>query len=140
MTEADYPQITIKTDPIAGLTVWLEKILDCSKTDLSKGPWNVVIADLWPNDGMSRLIGHVQMDDVSVGYDTGYRVCSYVSDARMEYYEGDDLPLFKSWLEEAVKTPALQDKLHAVAEANSFEIRLTHYGENPIRDAIRIPY
>lgn len=68
LSETDYPQIDIAVQHIGGLAAWFEKILDLAPNYTS--PWNVLIADLWPNGDMSRLIGHVQMDDVSVGYDT----------------------------------------------------------------------
>jgi len=72
-----YPQIRLNDFHVAGLAKWLEKIADLAPH--YEGAWNVMIADIWPNDNYSRLIGHVQMDDVSVGYDTGYRVCAYLS-------------------------------------------------------------
>ena len=137
LSESNYPQIDIAAEPVAGLALWLEKILDLAPA--YDGPWNVLIADLWPNGDQSRLIGHVQMDDVAVGYDIGYRVCAYMTDAEMVYDSGDDRALMTRWLTAAVATPAVQAKIKAIAAENPFQIRLTHWGENPICDAIAIP-
>lgn len=138
LSEADYPQIDIAVQHIGGLAAWFEKILDLAPNYTA--PWNVLIADLWPNGDMSRLIGHVQMDDVSVGYDTGYRVCAYLTGDRMVYDSGDDRDLVNQWLNAAVATPQLQTKLRSVCATNPFHIRLIHWGENPISEAIEIAF
>lgn len=138
LSESDYPQIKIDADPVQALALWVEKIIDMAPD--YDAPWTVLVADLWPNYGESRLIGHVQMDDVAVGYDTGYRVCAYLHGGGLEFDEGDDRPVIAAWLRAAVAQPALQQKLRRVAADNPFEIRLTHWGENPIREAILISY
>ncbi len=94
----------------------------------------------WPNEGMDRLIGHVQMNDVAVGYDTGYRVCAYIENGGIIGYKGDDRPLMKTWLEAAVQTEKTRSVLKTLAKTNPFEIRLTSYGENPISEAIKIKF
>ncbi len=131
---ANYPH----ADHVAGLSLWVSKILEM--TDHYDKPWNVLIADLWPNYGRSRLIGHVQMDDVAVGYDIGYRVCAYLQSPSMAYENGDDLPLMTQWLTAAVARPELQAQLRAAAARNPFHMRLTHWGQNPISAAIEIPF
>ena len=130
LSDAHYPQINIKTDHVADLSKWLAKIAEL--TAQYEGDWNVLICDIWPNDRMSRLIGHVQMDDVAIGYDTGFRVCAYVKDGGIEGDEGNDLPRFEDWLTAAAKTDKTQKLLRDLDKKNPFEIRLTEYGSNPI--------
>jgi len=125
-----YPQIRLNDFHVAGLAKWLEKIADLAPH--YEGAWNVLICDIWPNDRMSRLIGHVQMDDVAIGYDTGFRVCAYVKDGGIEGDEGNDLPRFEDWLTAAAKTDKTQKLLRVLNKKNPFEIRLTEYGSNPI--------
>lgn len=137
-SDEHYPQIDIKHDHIAGLSLWLEKIAELSSQ--YKGEWNVLIADMWPNDPMTRLIGHVQMRDVAVGYDTGYRVCAYLSGGGIIGYKGDDKPLIEKWLTAAANAPKTRILLKTLAEKNTFDIRLTDHGEGKIDDAIKIEF
>ena len=132
------PHLWFTGHPTLGLSAWLEKIVEMtSKYD---GPWNVLIADLWPNDEASRLIGHVQMDNVSVGYDTGYRVVVHLSDESMSHNQGDDRTIIEKWLREAVQIPQTQAMLRAKFKQNPFQIRLTHWGYNPIIEATQIRF
>lgn len=137
-SDEHYPQIDINDDHVAGLSLWLEKIAEMSSH--YKGEWNVLIADMWPNDRMTRLIGHVQMRDVSVGYDTGYRVCAYLEGGGIIGYKGDDTPLIEKWLTAAAATPKTRGLLKALAENNAFDIRLTDHGEGKIDEAIKIDF
>ncbi len=131
-----YPQIRFSDNHVAGIAKWLEKIVELAPQ--YKGAWNVMIADIWPNDNYSRLIGHVQMDDVSVGYDTGYRVCAYLSGGGIVGDSGDDSPLIMDWLNQAVKTPNTQKTLETLNRTHPFDIRLTICGDNPISAAPKI--
>lgn len=137
-SDEHYPQIDIKDNHVAGLSLWLEKIAEL--TSHYKGDWNVLVADLWPNDKMSRLIGHVQMRDVAVGYDTGYRVCAYLEKGGIIGYKGDDKPLIQKWLTAAAATPKTQDVLKTLAKTHPFDIRLTEHGEGKIDDAIKVDF
>jgi hypothetical protein len=95
---------------------------------------------MWPNDNMTRLIGHVQMRDVAVGYDTGYRVCAYLEGGGIIGYKGDDKPLIQKWLTAAAATPKTQAILKTLAENNAFDIRLIDHGEDKIDKAIKIDF
>lgn len=142
--QQNYPEITINQKHIAGLAEWLMKIMQKSApTGGTDEPWNALIADLWPNDGMGRLIGHVQMNDVAIGYDTGFRVCAYVSGGGIvggNQDEKADIPLFQSWLEAAVKSEPLRPRLRRRAEDNPFKIRLTFEGMGAVDNAIEIVF
>ena len=141
LTDAHYPQIDIHSDHAAGIGTWLEKITELAPQ--YEAAWNVLIADLWPNEGMSRLIGHVQMNDVAVGYDTGYRVCAYLENGGIvghRVHNGDDIPLIQKWLSEAVKHPKTKTALSALSQTNPFEIRLTLCGYSPIDEGIKIAF
>jgi hypothetical protein len=137
-SDEHYPQIFIKDDHVAGLSLWLEKIAELSSQ--YKGDWNVLIADMWPNEDMTRLIGHVQMRDVGVGYDIGYRVCAYLENGGIIGYKGDDKPLIQKWLAEAASTAKTQATLKALMLKNAFDIRLTDHGEGPIEKALKIKF
>ncbi|WP_299948022.1 hypothetical protein [uncultured Microbulbifer sp.] len=76
LSNVDYPQIDIKQNHVEGLSMWIEKIAELALT--YGGVWSTMVVDLWPNDNYSRLIGHVHMKDVAIGYDTGFRVCVYL--------------------------------------------------------------
>lgn len=134
----DYPQIYLHEAHIDGLSSWIEKILEL--TSIFPGSWNVLVADLWPNQEMSRLIGHVQMNDVAIGRDTGFRVCAYLENDGIEGDEGDDIPLINQWLSNAVLKESTNVKLQSNAKSNPFEIRLTCWGEGEIKDGIQINY
>lgn len=134
----DYPQIEIKKNHCDGLSAWLEKIAELAES--YGGEWNVLVADLWPNENMSRLIGHVQMNNVDIGYDTGFRVCAYLENGGIEGDAGDDIPLIRAWLKSAVAMQKTNNKLTDLAQKNPFEIRLSSWGEGEISDAIAIEF
>jgi len=136
--EDDYPQIDINDDHIAGLSLWLEKIAEL--THIYDGEWNVLIADLWPNDNYSRLIGHVQMANVAIGYDTGFRVCAYLKNDGIVGDSGDDRPLIRQWLKVAAANTKTKAILTELNQSNPFEIRLSEHGSGPINKAIKIEY
>ncbi len=138
LTEPDYPQITIKDDHVLGISMWVEKMIEMTDSSHSKGEWNVMVADIWPNDKYSRLIGLVQMSNVAVGYDTGFRVCAYLSNGGIVGDSGDDMPLIKSWLNTAIATPRVQAALTKRSGPRPFEIRLTENGRGPINQATQI--
>ena len=138
LSEEDYPQIKIHEHHVLALSSWIEKILEL--TSVFPGAWNVLVADLWPNNGRSRLIGHVQMNDVAIGYDTGFRVCAYLEDNGIKGDEGDDIPLVKQWLSDAVLQEQTKIKLQSITKSNKFEIRLTCWGEGKIKDGIQIKF
>ena len=85
-------------------------------------------------------IGHVQMRDVAVGYDTGYRVCAYLSGGGIIGYTGDDKPLIQKWLTAAAATPKTQSVLTELAKTHPFDIRLTDHGEGKLDDAIKVKF
>ena len=142
--QLNYPEITINQKQIAGLAEWLMKIIEKSTpTGDADEAWNALIADLWPNDGMCRLIGHVQMNDVAIGYDTGFRVCAYLSGGGIVGGNNDekaDIPLIQSWLEAAVKSEPLRSRLGRRAGQNPFKIRLTFEGVGAVDNAIEIKF
>ena len=133
-----YPQIRLADNHVAGLAKWLEKIAELAPQ--YEGAWNVMIGDIWPNDNYSRLIGHVQMDDVAMGYGTGYRVCAYLSGGGIVGDSGDDRLLIMDWLSQAIKAPTTQKALQDLNATNPFEIRLTMWGDNPISAAPSIGF
>ena len=136
LTEQNYPQIEINENHVAGLSAWLTKIIELIPE--YEGDWNVIVADLWPNEGMSRLIGHVQMNDVATGYDTGYRVCAYLKNGGILGYDGDDTQLIKNWLELSAKEPSTATLLKDLSVKNNYEIRLVEEGYSKINQAILI--
>jgi len=138
LSEEDYPQIKIHENHVLALSSWIEKILEL--TSVFPGAWNVLVADLWPNNGKSRLIGHVQMNDVAIGYDTGFRVCAYLEGNEIKGDESDDIPLVKQWLSDAVLQEQTKIKLQSITKSNKFEIRLTCWGEGKIKDGIQIKF
>lgn len=140
LSESDYPQIDIAQDHVLGLSMWLEIILDMTTTEHSVRPWNVLVADIWPNDPFTRLIGHVQMNDVSIGYDTGFRVCAYLTGGGIEGYLGDDTPRIKQWLSEAVASASLKSRLQTTAKDNTFDIRLSFEGGGDLRSISQIKF
>lgn len=138
LSEDDYPQIEIHDNHVSGLSSWIEKIIDLAPN--FDNNWNVLVADLWPNDNMSRLIGHVQMNDVVIGYDTGFRVCAYLENNGIVGDLGDDMPLVNQWLSDAVSQQVIKQKLRTLASFHPFKIRLTCWGEGEISDAIEINF
>lgn len=129
----------LKTDYANGLAQWLVVII---QTAISRGgEWNALIADLWPNcENYCRLIGHVQMDDVSVGYDTGFRYSAELIDWDKAGVKADSLPQIEAWLQQAVQVPATRDALRKAHAQNPFELRVTTYGAGKIKEAIRIDF
>ena len=104
------------------------------------GEWDTLVADLWPNDNYSRLIGHVQIKNEAIGCDTGFRVTAYLENDGIEGDSGDDIPLIKKWLKSAVLHEETQNKLAKRFKENTFEIRLSSWGEGNINDAIKIEF
>lgn len=143
LSELDYPQITINSDHAFGNSMWLAKVIEMTDTAQSKGPWDVLICDIWPNDAYSRLIGHVQMSDVSVGYDTGFRVCAYISKGGII---GDtdggksDTNLIKTWLDAAAQSDLVKAALTNRQTHHAFEIHLTSWGDGPIDKTPKITF
>lgn len=142
--DRDYPEITVSRDHIAGLAEWLMKILEKSQpTGANDEPWNALVADIWPNDQSCRLIGHVQLEDKSIGWDTGFRVCAYLSGGGIVGGNEDDeadIPLINSWLNAAVASEPLRSQLSQRAEQNPFKIRLSLEGMGPLHDVIEIKF
>ena len=129
----------IKSDYAAGLAQWLVVI---AQTALKRGgSWNVLVADLWPNDvNYCRLIGHVQMDNVAVGYDTGFRFSAELHHWGKAGIKADSLPQIEAWLKEAVKVPTTRDALRSANAQNPFELRVTSWGAGDIKEAIKIDF
>ncbi len=138
LSDKDYPQIEIRQDHVNGLSAWLEKIAELAL--IYGGEWNVLVTDLWPNDSRSRLIGHVQMKNVAIGYDTGYRVCANLENGGIVGDSGDDIPLIRKWLKSAVAEEKTSSKLGKLAQKNPFEIRLSSWGEGKISSAVEIRF
>jgi len=130
LTDLAYPQIDIHQDHIEGLSKWVNKIAQLASEH--GGEWNVLVGDLWPNEPDSRLIGHVQMSNVAVGYDTGFRVCAYLENGGIVGDSGDDLPLIREWLTEAVAASETNSILNKLADENEFRIQLTKWGEGDL--------
>ena len=129
----------VTSDFAPALAQWLVAI--AQKALERGGEWNVLVADLWPNDvDFCRLIGHVQMDDVAVGYDTGFRICASLLDWKKAGVKADSLPQVEAWLKEAVQMPSTRDALRNACVQNPFELRVTSYGEGDIREAISIDF
>ncbi len=130
MGDPTYPEIEIDHDHVAGLSQWLEKMAELAVKH--GGEWNLFVADLWPNDAMSRLIGHVQKSDVAIGYDTGFRVCAYLSKGGII---GDkdgghqDLALAKKWLEQALQNETTQKAIKKLHDSNAFNFKLSAWGD-----------
>ena len=80
------------------------------------------------------------MRDVAVGYDTGYRVCAYLSGGGIIGYKGDDKPLIEKWLSAAASAPETQGLLKTLSGKNTFDIRLTDHGAGKIDDAVKIDF
>lgn len=125
-SELDYPRIELSENHVLGLSAWMEKILEL--TSIHDGAWDILIADLWPNEGRSRLIGHVQMSNVPFGHDTGFRVCANLKNSGIEGDTGDDIPLVNEWLKQAVLTKSTQRKLQALSKIHDFDLCLTCWG------------
>ena len=142
--DSDYPEITVSQDHVAGLAEWLMKILEKSEpTEVDDEPWNALVADIWPNDQCCRLIGHVQMEDRSIGWDTGFRVCAYLSGGGIVGGNEDDeadIPLINSWLNAAAASEPLRSRLSQRAAQNPFKIRLSLEGIGPLEEAIEIKF
>ena len=138
-SDGSYFMGDIRSDYAAGLAQWLAVV---AQTALNRGGnWNVLVADLWPNDtNYCRLIGHVQMDDVAVGYDTGFRYSAELHDWDKAGVSADSLPQIEKWLKAAVQQPTTLTALRTANEQNPFDLRLTIYGEGDIRDAIKIDF
>lgn len=137
-SDLHYPQIKIDNNHVEGLSKWLEKI--ATMAPAYEGDWNVLIADIWPNDNYSRLIGHVQMSDVAIGYDTGYRVCAYLSQGGIVGDYGDDTDLIKQWLQDAASNPQTNKALSTLNQSNAFDIRLTSCGYGAIKSAPKVSF
>ena len=138
LSEPDYPQIKLTENHVIGISAWVEKILELAPN--YDQPWNVLLADLWPNDKRSRLIGHVQMKDQAIGHDTGFRVCAYLENAGIEGDTGDDIPLVTEWLGKAVLEQSTQKKLRILSKSKPFEIRLTCWGGGNVGEGIEIKF
>jgi hypothetical protein len=138
LTDVSYPQIDLMADHVDGLSLWIEKIAEMAVE--YGGEWNTLVADLWPNDNYSRLIGHVQMNDVEIGYDTGFRVCAYLKNGGIKGDSGDDMPLIKDWLTSSVEKLATKTVLNRLFDTNEFDIRLSCWGDGDLGDAIRIEF
>ena len=89
---------------------------------------------------MNRLIGHVQMNDVALGYDTGFRVCAYLRNGGIVGEAGDDTELIKNWLESSVKEKSTAQALKLISTEKRFEIRLSWQGYSDIEEAEKIAY
>lgn len=132
LSEKDYPIVKISESYKEGLSEWLARILELAQEH--GGKWNVLIADLWPNEGHSRLIGHVQKKEDDLGLDTGYRVCARLSGESIggeESYEAD-FDFLESILLESIDMSPAKEIIDTVNSVNPFEIRLSTYGEGPI--------
>lgn len=138
LSEADYPQIKVFDHHVSGLSCWVEKIIELAQEH--DGTWDVLLADLWPNDGRSRLIGFVQMKDAAIGRDIGFRVCAYLENNGIEGDTGDDIPLVREWLIKAALKRSTRKKLHKISKSNPFEIRLTCWGFGKVSDGIEIKF
>lgn len=133
-----YPDIDIHDNHVAGLEIWLEKIVEYSL--IYKGDWNVLVADLWPNSDQPRLIGLVQMDDMAIGYDIGFRVIANLENGGLQLDSQDDRPIIGKWLTEAVAREDAQKALRHLHSINPFKIHLTVWGEGKINDAPEIKF
>lgn len=138
LTDKDYPEIDIKQDHVHGLSLWIGKIAELAL--VYGGDWNTLVADLWPTGNYSRLVGQVQMKNLAIGYDTGFKVCAYLENVGIVGDSGDDIPLITKWLNAAVANDSTNIVLSNLTQQNPFEIRLSSWGEGDLNDAIKIEF
>ncbi|MFS1525430.1 hypothetical protein ACL7TT_15175 [Microbulbifer sp. 2304DJ12-6] len=80
------------------------------------------------------------MKDVAIGYDTGFRVCTYLENGGIKGDSGNNMPLINKWLNIAVASERANIKLNNLAQKNLFEICLSNCGEGELNDAVNIEY
>jgi len=126
LSDKNFPDVEIKENHVYALSKWIEKILEMSKN--YEGEWDVLIADEWPNEPYTRLIGNLQKRVDAVGSDIGFRVIAYLENGGIKC-DADNRPLIKRWLEEAMKLKDTKSMLETTVQENPFEIRLTIYAD-----------
>lgn len=145
--DPDYPYFIYEPENgdefSALLAHWFAKIVEFTRMPKYNGPsWNVLVADLWLDSG--RIIGHVQQDDVAVGYDTGFRVCADFSRlgklAAGNDADDSERHVASGWLREAVTLEPARSALAARTNEVPFYIAITAYGQGEITEAERISF
>ena len=117
---------------ILALAHWWAKIAELAPRSDN---WDVMVGDIWLDSG--RIIGHVQMGNVAVGYDTGFRVAAQIKpivDGLVHYnYKSSYWEAMKKLLircaESAVELEPARSALEALATKHPFEIAITDHGQ-----------
>ena len=124
----NYPQIYVRENHVAGLSMWLEKILD--ETIERYGEWNVLIAELWPYGTGTRVIGFVQMKDDPIGCDIGFRVCAYLENCGIVGNTTRDVTMAEELLSKAAAALKTKKIISELNKENPFDIKVTMMGRN----------
>lgn len=136
LSDPGYPIIAINATDEVGITAalaqWWAKI-----AELAAGSemWDTMVGDIWLDSG--RIIGHVQMRDVAVGYDTGFRVAAHVdhiadSLARNDYSDttwSAMTTLLIGCAESAVGLEPARSTLTGLHKRHEFEMAITSHGQ-----------
>lgn len=131
-----YPMIMIPTSTpdqlSAALAHWWAKIAELA---MRSEMFDTMVGDIWLDSG--RIIGHVQMRDVAVGYDTGFRVAAHLEGVVTKLDESGFSN--RSWDEAsetitrcALDATALEPARTALAtlrEKQPFDVEITSYGQ-----------
>ena len=131
-----YPIIDVLATTPRGITSslahWWAKI-----AELAAGSemWNTVVGDIWLDSG--RIIGHVQMRDVAVGYDTGFRVAAHVGHIADELFRADFSD--RSWSDmtvlltrcalDALELEPARSAMATLRESRPFEVEIASFGQ-----------
>ena len=124
----NYPQLYVRENHVAGLSMWLEKILD--ETIERCGEWNVLIAELWPYGTGTRVIGFVQLKDDPIGCDIGFRVCAYLENCGIVGNTARDVTMAEELLSKAAAALKTKKIISELNKENPFDIKVTMMGRN----------
>lgn len=133
-----YPIIEVQaTTPrriTAALAHWWAKIAELAG---ASEMWDTMVGDIWLDSG--RLIGHVQMRDVAVGYDTGFRVAAHIDHVAQRLHRADYSD--RSWSSmtdlltrcatEAAELEPARSALASLRQKRDFAIAITRFGQWP---------
>lgn len=131
-----YPIIDVKgTDAsqiTAALARWWTKIAELA---VRSDNWDTMVGDIWLDSG--RIIGHVQMRDVAVGYDTGFRVAAHVdhitTSLAADNYDSKTWEAMTALLvqcaEAATELEPARSALAAVDARHPFKLEITSHGQ-----------
>lgn len=136
LADPSYPIIEIRgTDEgeiTRALAHWWTKI-----AELAAGSemWDTMVGDIWLDSG--RIIGHVQMGDVAVGYDTGFRVAAHVdhivNSLTRDQYDSATWDAMTRLLihcaESAIELEPAGPALLGLRERHTYQIAITSHGQ-----------